>query len=176
MGAMDEIAASGRAPASVAGVPRAGSSPAVPAAARAAAWLAQVPRWFVGLVLIATGVGKLLDVPGFVGVLAAYDLLPTWANVALAHTLPFVELATGIALVTGRLVELAGWAAVGLHVMLLSAVFITLARGLEVANCGCFGVFLARPLTLGTAVEDGVMLALSAAVVAIARRGGAAGR
>jgi len=34
------------------------------------------PRWFVGLVLIATGTGKILDIPGFVQVLAAYDLLP----------------------------------------------------------------------------------------------------
>ena len=35
-----------------------------------------LPRRFVGLVLVATGTGKALDIPSFVHVLAAYDLLP----------------------------------------------------------------------------------------------------
>ena len=36
----------------------------------------RTPRWLVGLVLVATGTGKALDIPGFTEVLAAYDLLP----------------------------------------------------------------------------------------------------
>jgi hypothetical protein len=41
---------------------------------------------------------------------------------------------------------------------------------LKLSNCGCFGVFLARPLDWGTVVEDGVMAALSAALLLLARR------
>jgi len=124
-----------------------------------------LPRWFVGWILIATGTGKALDIPGFVQVLAAYDLLPAWSNVALAYTLPFLELATGICLVMGTRLFAAAWATVGLHAMLLSAVVITLWRGIEITNCGCFGVFLARPLTLQTAAEDAAMLGLSLLVL-----------
>ena len=124
-----------------------------------------LPRWFVGLVLVATGTGKALDIPGFVHVLAAYDLLPLWGNVFFAYSLPFVELSTGLCLLTQRWLRPAAWIAVGLHAMLLSAVGVTLRRGLTIANCGCFGVFLARPLTGQTAAEDAGMLGMSLLVL-----------
>jgi len=130
-----------------------------------ASWLSRIPRWFVGLVLLATGTGKALDIPGFVSVLAAYDLLPPWGNVLLAHTLPFVELSTGLCVITRVWLRPAAWVAVGLHVMLLGAVLITLWRGLAIANCGCFGVFLARPLGIQTVVEDTVLLGMSVLVL-----------
>ena len=43
-------------------------------------------------------------------------------------------------------------------------------RGLRLADCGCFGVFLARPLVWRTVAEDLVMTGLSVALVALARR------
>ena len=55
--------------------------------------------------------------------------------------------------------------------VLLSAAVITLWRGLALANCGCFGVFLARPLTRQTVLEDVVMLGLSLLVRWQAHRG-----
>lgn len=137
--------------------------PAVP-------WVAQIPRWFVGVVLVATGLGKVLDIAGFVHVLAAYDLLPHWLNLGLAYSLPFIELATGICLIARLQLLMAACIAVGLHVLLLTAVVTTLWRGIAVANCGCFGVFLARPLTAGTAVEDAAMLALSLLAARLAVR------
>jgi uncharacterized membrane protein YphA (DoxX/SURF4 family) len=133
-------------------------------------WLLQLPRLFVGAVLVATGSGKALDMAGFARVLGAYDLLPHGLNLLLAYTLPFVELATGVCLLAGRRVVAAAWVAVGLHVMLLVSVFVTLWRGLTVANCGCFGVFWPRPLTGQTAVEDTVMLAMSLLAVWGAKR------
>lgn len=138
--------------------------------------LASVFRWFVGLVLISTGTGKALDMPGFVHVLAAYDLLPPWVNLALAYTLPFFELATGICLVARIRLVMAAWAAAALHVMLLGAVLITLWRGIAIANCGCFGVFFARPVDAQTVVEDAVMLALSIFVLWQARKQTGEGR
>jgi len=129
----------------------------------------QFPRYFVGLVLIATGTGKALDIAGFVPILAAYDLLPAQGNIILAYSLPFIEFATGMGLVMGRWLRLTAWVAVGLHSMLLGAVVITLRRGIALANCGCFGVFLARPLSGQTVIEDMVMLSLSLLILPLTK-------
>ena len=112
--------------------------------------------------LVATGTGKVLDLPGFADVLAGYRLFPPWGDRLVAYTLPFVELATGLGLLTGLTRRAAAASAVSLHALLVSVVIATLWRGIPVENCGCFGVFLAHPLGLQTLVEDLVMLAASA--------------
>jgi hypothetical protein len=38
----------------------------------------------------------------------------------------------------------------------------TLRRGIALDNCGCFGVFLARPLRWTTVLEDAALAAISA--------------
>lgn len=129
-------------------------------------WIRAVPRVFVGLVLVSTGIGKGLDMPGFVGVLDSYQLMAHWLSIALAYTLPFIELGTGISLLSAYKRVTTAWIAVGLHALMIGVVTLTLARGIHVPNCGCFGVFLARPLTIITFVEDAVMLAMSVLVLA----------
>ncbi len=133
-------------------------------------WTRSVPRAFVGAVLLATGLGKILDIPGFALVVESYQLLPSFGNALVAFVLPFVELATGLALVLGRGTVVAAGVAVGLHAMLVGVVLSALGRGLAIENCGCFGVFLARPLGPSTLVEDLVMLALSALALRLAQR------
>ncbi len=123
--------------------------------------LARVPFLFVGAVLVATGSGKILDLPGFADVLAGYRLLPPWGDRLVAYTLPFVELATGLGLLAGFARRAAAASAVALHALLVCVVIATLWRGIPVENCGCFGVFLARPLGLQTLVEDMVLFAAS---------------
>ena len=120
------------------------------------------PFWLVGAVLVATGTGKLLDLEGFVEVLAGYRLMPPLGNRLVAYTLPFVELATGLGLFAPRFRLAAAASATALHALLFSVVLVTLWRGIPVDNCGCFGVFLARPLGVQTLVEDAVMLGVSA--------------
>lgn len=122
----------------------------------------QFPRYFVGIVLVSTGLGKLLDMAGFVSVLDSYGLFPHEISTILAYSLPFVEIGTGILLLSGRFLLSAASLAVGLHLVMVVAVVTTLSRGTHVDNCGCFGVFLARPLTPRTLIEDLVMLAMSA--------------
>ncbi len=133
-------------------------------------WIYSFPRVFVGLVLLATGTGKLLDMAGFVTVLDAYRLMPYWMNTALAYTLPFIELLIGCSLVVKANPSREAWGAIVLHLLMLTAVSITLQRGIPVDNCGCFGVFFARPLTIQTLFEDLFMLLMSFFALIIAKR------
>ncbi len=118
-------------------------------------------RHLLGLILIATGFGKALDIPGFTQVLANYQLLPPWGNIVMGVTLPFIELITGLGLLTARYLRAAASSAVILHIMLLTAASVTMWRGIHLDNCGCFGVFLARPLGVQTLIEDSLLLLLS---------------
>ncbi len=127
---------------------------------RAGRGLARIPSLFVGLVLLATAVGKLLDVAGFAQVVESYRLVGPTASGWIAATWPVLELLAAVGLLW-KPRRRAAWLAVGLHVALLAVVTFTLARGLDVPNCGCFGVFFARPLSGVTFVEDAVMLAVS---------------
>jgi hypothetical protein len=132
---------------------------------RSYSWYRAIPRVFVGLVLVSTGIGKGLDMLGFVAILDGYQLQPHWASVFLAYTLPFIEFGIGISLLMAFRRVTTAWLAVGFHILMLSVVVITLMRGIELENCGCFGVFLARPLTPITAIEDVVMLVMSLLVL-----------
>ena len=128
-------------------------------------WSSGFVRGSVGFILVATGIGKAMDMDGFARVLATYDLLPTLGNTLTAYSLPFLELATGLGLLTRIRFRTAAWSAVLLHLIWLAIVLITLWRGLVLDNCGCFGVFWARPLTGQTVVEDTVLLAFSLLVL-----------
>ena len=59
---------------------------------------------------------------------------------ALAVVLPWVELVTGVLLITGLWRREAAALAGGMLVMFLVAVSYVLWQGIDVANCGCFSV------------------------------------
>ena len=107
---------------------------------------------------------------GFAVILNSYQLQPHWASIALAYTLPFIELGTGVCLLRAVQRVATAWVAIGLHTLMISVVAVTLIRDIQVPNCGCFGVFLARPLTVITLIEDAVMLTLSILVLLDAKR------
>jgi hypothetical protein len=57
--------------------------------------------------------------------------------------------------------RLAAVTVVLLHMMYLVWLLVALLRGLEISNCGCFGVFWARPLTWYSPLEDLVLVGLA---------------
>jgi hypothetical protein len=121
-----------------------------------------LPRVLVGLVLIASAVGKILDIPGFIEILSHYQIFSGTAIYTLvAYTLPIIELAIGFSLLLRWHERLGALGAILLQLGFLTILTLTLLRGIPISNCGCFGVFLARPLTWGTIIEDLVLLALS---------------
>ena len=131
--------------------------------------LITVLRIFIGAVLIASGIGKLLDVPGFIKVLETYQALPL-------RSLPFV--AVFFVLIELKIAEMLLWpgrlrsgalASMVLHLVFTLFTTATYFRGIPIPNCGCFGVFWARPLTVQTIFEDLVMLLLSASLYRLSK-------
>lgn len=108
----------------------------------------------LALLLAATALGKLLDMPGFVAVLATYRALAPGLEWPVAVFVVVAEVVL-VVLFLARFWEAAtALACALLHVAYAAWAAIALVRGIDVPNCGCFGVFLARPLTVSTVVED----------------------
>ena len=118
----------------------------------------------IGLLLLSTGVSKALELPGFIGIVGTYRVLPPLLHAPAAVALVVVELGPGSWLLSGWGLRAAGLCGVALHGAYLAWAAAALARGLEIANCGCFGVFWPRPLGLGTLAEDAALIVLCAAV------------
>lgn len=128
-------------------------------------------RGFIAFILFATAIGKLLDVAGFAGVIATYHTLPAWSHLPMAWLIPLGELLLAGWLVWGERLRQAALASALMHAGYTAWTGLALLRGLSIANCGCFGVFLARPLTSDTVVEDAVMVGASLLLAVLAPRG-----
>ena len=126
-------------------------------------------RFFIGAVLVVTAAGKLLDVSGFAAVIRTYRVFPEPVLLPLAVLVPLAELSLGAWLFSGRRLFSAAVAAFGMHVVYAAWSASALARGLELSNCGCFGVFLPRPLGWATVAEDAAMAVGCATLAALCR-------
>ncbi len=126
-------------------------------------------RFAIGAILLATAVGKFLDIPGFAVVLTTYQAFPEWSLFPLAVAVPAAELLLAAWLFSERNLFSAALAAAAMHAAYGAWAAITLARGLDLPNCGCFGVFLRRPLTWSTVLEDSVMVAASISLFLLSR-------
>jgi len=136
---------------------------------RAAAVVRVFLRFAIAAILLATGAGKLADVPGFAGVLATYEAFPEWALVPVAVAVPVAELLLSAWLFSGRRLAAAALASAGMHFLYAGWAAVTLARGIDVPNCGCFGVFLGRPLSYGTVLEDAGLAGASLLLALVSR-------
>jgi hypothetical protein len=129
-----------------------------------------VLRLLIGLILLATSSGKFLDLAGFAEIVGSYKVLPDLLRLPAALALALTELELAILLLGGWYLRLVAAAVVALHVVFVLWLAAADLRGLEIENCGCFGVFWGRPLTAWTYLEDAVMLALSLGLVLALRR------
>lgn len=125
----------------------------------------RILRWVARLVLAGiffyAGVSKLYPLERrfqFEITLSSYQLLPEWAVIAAAWTLPRLEIALALLLLVGwKLRYVAGFTAL-LLTAFMGAMGITYARGIE-ANCGCFG--LGEPISPTTLARDSIFLVLA---------------
>jgi uncharacterized membrane protein YphA (DoxX/SURF4 family) len=121
-----------------------------------------ISRYFLAVLFISTAIGKLLDNRGFAHVIDTYQLgIPNNALLELALFISLLELLIGINILRGRALRVNVLATFVFHLGYAGLAFITLLRSITLANCGCFGVFLARPLSWATVVEDLVLATVS---------------
>jgi Methylamine utilisation protein MauE len=118
-------------------------------------------QYFFVLLLAASGCAKLADMGGFFDVVATYEVLPTVMIPSIAWSLALLELALAIWLLIATQIKAAAGCLVALHFVYLIWLMAALLRGLHIPNCGCFGVYFPRPLTVFTLLEDLVLLSLS---------------
>ncbi len=106
-------------------------------------WLGLAARVAVGLVLVVSGTMKSASPPEeFAMIIGYYNLSfvsPDFA-LSLAFFLPWFELLLGYALITGYFTRHASVAAAALLACFCGALLSVKARGIELPNCGCFGV------------------------------------
>lgn len=120
-----------------------------------------VLQYFIGLVLLITAIGKLLDIQGFVRVIESYKIFKGWITAPMGLLMSLTELGIAIWLFNGQKVQFAALASIILHVIFIIWLLIAMGRKLKIENCGCFGVFWARPLDWITITEDVFMLTIS---------------
>jgi Methylamine utilisation protein MauE len=138
-------------------------------------WLGEALRWFFVWLLAASAIGKLADMDGFQEIVRTYRILPsTWVPM-VSWLLAFTEALLSSALAFaptilsrfGRAARLTvllqgRFAAVfGLHLLYMAWLTRALIAGHSIPNCGCFGVYWARPLSIYTVVEDLVLLIMA---------------
>lgn len=120
--------------------------------------------WFlqllIGGILLGSSVGKALDLPGFVEVLKTYQAFPGVTLLPLAVVVTSVELVLGTWLLSGWRLQTGALMAAGLNAAYGAWMTISLLRGLELSNCGCFGLFFPLPLRWYSPLEDVVLVAL----------------
>lgn len=100
--------------------------------------LAWVCRVALGVVFITAGVLKVGDPGRFAADIEAYRLLPQSLSLPAAYLMPWLEMASGLALIIGRWTKGASIWASAMMVAFVTALVVNLTRGLDI-DCGCFG-------------------------------------
>ena len=121
-------------------------------------------RFALAAVLLLTALAKLLDNRGFAAVIGTYGLLPNALLLPAGLAIGLAELGLSLWLFSGRRLSAAGLASAAMHFGYFLLLASALWRGLVLANCGCFGAFWARPLSIASLGEDLVLIAVSLAV------------
>jgi uncharacterized membrane protein YphA (DoxX/SURF4 family) len=107
----------------------------------------------------------------FAGAIGDYKILPQWAVIPLARSLPWAELAIGLLLIAGFLLRSAATACSLLLLVFFSLMVRAYVTHQEI-SCGCFGP--GELISWRTLLRDGTLLAASLAVtwMSFARKSG----
>ncbi len=129
-------------------------------------YLFLLARLVLGAIFLVSGALKIPYAMDFAHNIAAYQVLPYWANLLAAATLPWIELFCGLFLIIGYKVRACSLMTTGFMLVFIIAMLSAVLRGLEI-DCGCFQVGKSEdptPLWL-TILRDLGFLALSAFVL-----------
>jgi hypothetical protein len=129
-------------------------------------------RFIVGMICLASALGKSLDLPGFVEVLGTYRIFPDWGLWLVALGVTGFEWVLALWLLSGWRIESGAFVALILYGVYAAGLVITLVRGLDLPNCGCYGVFFPQPLRWYSPLEDLVLVGMCYALWRFVRKAG----
>jgi uncharacterized membrane protein YphA (DoxX/SURF4 family) len=125
------------------------------------AWVVVGSRVLVGGVFVLAGFSKLLLPQAEVAALIQqYTVIPPGITWWIAAVLPWLELASGTALVIGFYTTLAALAIAGQLVVFIGLMLVVLALGVPIEDCGCFGNLGLHETPLQVVIRDLVLIAL----------------
>ncbi len=122
--------------------------------------LLRILQILIGGIIFGSALGKSLDFPGFVDVLATYQAFFPSILWPLATIVTIGEFFLGIWILSGYRLRMSAFVGAGMNTGYAGWMTISLMRGLDLPNCGCFGVFFPQPLTWRSPIEDLVLVAL----------------
>jgi len=137
---------------------------------RAVPCLSWACRLFVGGILLVSALGKSLDLAGFVEVLFTYRAMPASFLWPIALMVTGLEWVLGVWVLSGWRLATGALAALVLYAGYAVVMTLSLVRGLDLANCGCYGVFFPQPLRWYSPLEDLVLAGMCYALRITARK------
>ncbi len=114
----------------------------------------------VGGIIFGSALGKSLDLAGFVEVLTTYQAFSPRTLWPLATTITIGEVILGTWILSGFRLRMSALLGAAMNTGYAGWMTLSLLRGLNLPNCGCFGVFFPQPLTWRSPLEDLVLVAL----------------
>ncbi len=117
-------------------------------------------RIVIGAVCLASALGKSLDLVGFVQVLVTYRFFADWALWPVAFGITGLEWVLGVWLLLGWRLQTGALLALILYTLYAAGLVVTLFRGIDLPNCGCYGVFFPQPLRWYSPLEDMVLVGM----------------
>lgn len=117
------------------------------------ALITPILRIILGLLFTLSSIFKMPDLKGFSTIVASYGLLPKQLVKPSSYSLPFIELAIGLALLFGIYLREAAF--LGIIMMMNANIFVIYAyftRKLD--NCGCYGIAFKVPVNLNKLIEN----------------------
>lgn len=120
-------------------------------------WCARI---VLGVVCLASALGKSLDLSGFVEVLATYRLFPDQGLWPIALFITGFEWVLSVWLLAGWRIQTGAFLAMILYALYAAGLVVTLFRGIDLPNCGCYGVFFPQPLRWYSPLEDLVLVGM----------------
>ncbi len=102
-------------------------------------WTELLLRWAFGMIFIYASYHKIADPAAFAKVIYGYGLFPGISINLIAIIIPFLELITGLALISGTYVRSATLILEGMLLAFIFVISVNLIRGHEF-DCGCFSL------------------------------------
>ncbi len=135
-------------------------------------WIELLLHWIVGLAFVLASLHKIAQPAAFAQIVYSYHLFPDFSVNLIAIVMPFIEITTGLALITGIYPRAAAAIVNVLLVVFMLIVAINVVRGHEF-DCGCFPTFITRLYTdspVNMLVRNTILLACSLPVMFYRRR------